>query len=171
MHFSIRYMENSLEEPKKRISSILILGLGVVVVLAVLGVYMLWNRSSKPSTTERQFVPPVYKKVAAEATTDIAILIKKDAGGMFFEWNGVRLSTTQRITGLVPGTQYTCTITNNTNVKEGVFIPVLTKNLVINPGQAQTVSVSFSRPGTYYFLGNIYQTGWAGLESGFDVGQ
>jgi heme/copper-type cytochrome/quinol oxidase subunit 2 len=162
-------MDNPPVERTNRVRKGLIVSLVLIVVLAALGGFFLWNQSHQQG--ERKLVPPTYKKVAADATHDIAILIKNDTGGMYFEWNGKRLSRINRITGLAPGTQYTFTITNNTLVKEGIFIPALTTNLVINAGQSSTASVSFASPGTYYFLGNIYQAGWAGLESGFDVGQ
>lgn len=162
-------MNNQSAEPTSNLDKRLAIFVILMAVVA-LGVFF-WSNNARQTETNRKFVPPVYKKVAADATNDIAILMKADAGGMYFEWNGKRLSRTNRITGLAPGTQYTFTITNNTSVKEGIFIPAITTNLVINAGQSSVATVSFSSPGTYYFLGNIYQAGWAGLESGFEVGQ
>jgi protein-S-isoprenylcysteine O-methyltransferase Ste14 len=105
-------MDNPPVERTNRVRKGLIVSLVLIVVLAALGGFFLWNQSHQQG--ERKLVPPTYKKVAADATHDIAILIKNDTGGMYFEWNGKRLSRINRITGLAPGTQYTFTITNNT---------------------------------------------------------
>ncbi len=135
------------------------------ILLALSAVYV-WYQSTgfRGKTT-----PPEYRKVSTVTGIDITITIREDATGLYFEHNGERLSSTNRIQNLMPGTEYMFTISNGSTVKQGVFIPALQKSVVVEPENAVTTSLIFANPGTYYFLGNTFQTGWDDLKSGFDV--
>jgi hypothetical protein len=108
--------------------------------------------------------------VSAVVGTDIPVTIHSDGVSVYFEHNGERLSLANRITDLMVGTEYAFTFTNNSGVKQGVFVPALKESIVVETGQTGTIYLRFTNPGTYYFMGNVYQPGWDGLRSGFDVG-
>ncbi|MBP6994004.1 hypothetical protein KBB12_02075 [Candidatus Woesebacteria bacterium] len=137
---------------------------GVLVFVASLGLFFAYRANILPTSKK-----PDFTKVSAVTGVTIPISIKNDGAGMYFEHNGERLSPTNHIADLLLNTKYTLTLTNASAVKQGMFIPVLKEDVVVEPGQSVSLSMSFSNPGTYYFLGNVYQPGWDGLSSGFDV--
>lgn len=147
---------------RKRNTIIIIL----VVVLAVLvGIYLIYQSVGFRGKT----TPPEYRKISTVTGIEITVAIREDATGLYFEHNGERLSSVNRIRDLIPKTEYMFTVSNGSSVKQGVFIPALQKSVVVDPQDAVTTSLSFTNPGTYFFLGNTFQTGWSELKSGFDV--
>ncbi len=138
----------------------------LVLVLAALCAVYVWYQSTgfRGKTT-----PPEYRKISSVTGIEITIAIREDATGLYFEHNGERLSSTNRIRDLMPGTEYMFTVSNGSTVKQGIFIPALQKSVVVDPENAVTTSLTFTNPGTYFFLGNTFQTGWDDLKSGFDV--
>ncbi len=138
---------------------------GVFAIVALVSLYFAYQTNVKTKTT-----PPEYKKVSAVTGVDIPVSVQSDGVSIYFEHNGERLSLTNRITDLMVGTEYTFTFTNNSGVKQGVFIPALKESVVADTTQTVSIPIKFGNPGTYYFMGNVYQPGWEGLKSGFDVG-
>lgn len=160
-------MENQQPpEPKNKIKRLLpYLLVGIFAFVALVSLYFTYRASTKTKTTS-----PDYKKVVAVTGQDIPVSVESDGTSMFFEHNGEPLSLTNRITDLMVGREYTFILTNNSGVKQGVFIPALKESVVTETTQTVSISVSFDNPGTYYFMGNVYQPGWDGLKSGFEVG-
>jgi len=160
-------MDNSPQQPQndqKKISRYVFI-VGAIVVLIAIGVMAFVLRTDKKTS-----VPPDYKPVSAVVGTDIPVGIQTDGVSVYFEHNGERLSLANKITDLMVGTEYAFTFTNNSGVKQGVFVPALKESIVVETGQTGTIYLRFTNPGTYYFMGNVYQPGWDGLRSGFDVG-
>ena len=147
---------------KKRLPYLVV---GVFAIVALVSLYLAYHAS-----ITRKMVPPVYKKVSAVIGTDIPVSISSDGVSLYFTHNGERLSLTNRIPDLIVGTEYTLIFTNTSGVKQGIFIPALKESVVAETAQPVSIRVRFTNPGTYYFMGNMYQSGWDGLRSGFDVG-
>jgi hypothetical protein len=160
-------MENQQPpEQKNKMKRLLpYLVVGIFALVALVSLYFTYQANMKTATK-----PPEYKKVSAVVGTDIPVSVRSDGTSMYFEHNGERLSLTNRITDLMVGTEYTFILTNNSGVKQGVFIPALKESVVVETTQPVSISVRFDNPGTYYFMGNVYQPGWDGLKSGFEVG-
>lgn len=138
---------------------------GILIFVALVWLFFAYRASVLFETKK-----PDFTKVSAVTGLTIPISIKSDGAGMYFEHNGERLSPTNHITNLDINTKYILSVTNSSGVRQGIFIPITKASVVIENAQSVSLDLNFSTPGTYYFLGNVYQAGWDGLKSAFDVG-
>lgn len=139
--------------------------LGSFIVLAGIAFFLL-SRSSvfKPQK------PPDFTPVSAVSGNTITLTIKTDAAGPYVEYNGEKINMSNMLGSLKTNTEYTLEIANTTHVKQGLFIPAKQLSILVDPGQSDNKNrVTFTSPGTFFFLPASYQAGWENLKSGFIV--
>jgi hypothetical protein len=154
-------------DKSKNHKNILLVGM-IVFALVIVVAYIMTYKSTKPSVTTGQ--PTKISAVGGQIANAPTVVVTKDSSGNYvINQNTVSLE----LNATLPHVNFT----NSSDMKIGVFVPVLGKatanapeteedtvQMVLDPGQTKSFNMTsvISREGQHDFLGTIYPAHFKG---------
>lgn len=142
---------------KQKLTSLILIIFGILVLIIVVAI------SQLPNIKKSALDGSGLRKVAAPSSLELPTIV------IDITSDGTKPPASPT-TPIYVDTDYQLVVTNNSGLKQGIYIPSRDIKIVLeNGGTDTTKTIKFSATGDYDFFPSVYQSGWDKWKSLFTV--